>query len=72
ADTLTHSVATTHLGSRYFAGGSRDWTIPQLPFNGGPLPSSADLIRSQYYGSAQSFFFTKLARTSSARFPDAK
>ncbi len=60
--------ASTRLGSRNFAGGSRDWTIPELLYTGGPLPASADLIRSQYYGSTQSFFFTKLARRpSSAR-----
>jgi hypothetical protein len=73
SDALAHSVASTSLGSRDFAGGSRDWTIPELPYSGGPLPATADLIRSQYHGSVQSFFFTKLARTSSARAPtDAK
>jgi len=65
-DTLAHALVQTHLGSRNLAGGSRDWTIPELPFSGGPLPATADLIRSQYYGSAQSFFFTKLARRPSS------
>lgn len=61
-------LAYTRLGSRNFAAGSRDWTIPELPYTGGPLPASTDLIRSQYYGSTQSFFFTTLARRpSSAR-----
>jgi hypothetical protein len=62
ADDLSRHISGTRLGSRNFAGGSRNWTIPELPFSGGPLPATADLIRSQYYGSTQSFFFTKLAR----------
>jgi hypothetical protein len=62
ASDLNAHVSGTHLGSRNFTKGSRDWTIPELPYSGGPLPANADLIRSQYYGSADSFFFTKLAR----------
>jgi len=62
ASNLTYHLVNTHLNTRNFTGGSRNWTIPELPFSGGPLPATANLIRSQYYGSAQSFFFTKLAR----------